>query len=251
VLSATSGIRLRLEDSELVEDNEIQNLKIHPRSLQAEVLDRLRDEIIQGVWKPGERLQERLLCERFGISRSPLREAYQVLAAEGLLDLLRNRGAVVSTPTLTDVLHHHTLLVALECLGIELACAAATEKELSAIRAKHEEESAAAAATDQSAAFRLNNELHRAVVLASHNQPLIDAHLVASRQIIRIQNVTGYLQPDMPVHEHDAFIEPLLRRSKAQAVKGLKLHLATVEQNLRERLAIMATEIGGAARLTA
>jgi len=53
------------------------------QSLQASVLERLRQEIIEGVWRPGVRLQERILCERFGISRSPLRETFQVLASEG------------------------------------------------------------------------------------------------------------------------------------------------------------------------
>src|SRR6185295_7799604 len=122
----------------------------------ARTLDRLRDEIISGVWKPGERLQERNLCERFGISRSPLREAYQVLAAEGLLELPRNRGAIVASPSLADVLQHHILLEALEAVAIELACDNASDAEITAIVAKHEEERSASAASD---AYRLNNEL--------------------------------------------------------------------------------------------
>ncbi len=233
------------------QDDDVEDFRIQPRSLQAEVLDRLRNEIVEGVWKPGERLQERLLCDRFGISRSPLREAYQVLATEGLLDLLRNRGAVVSMPSLAAVLDHHALMVALECLGIELACAAASDKELEDIRKKHEVESAAAANHDEAAAFRLNNDLHRSIVVASHNQPLMDAHLIEWRQLIRVQNATSDLQPDLPVHEHDAFIEPLLRRDKVKAVKGLKRHLAHVEANLRHRMATLEKEAQKALRQSA
>ncbi len=228
-----------------------EDYKIQTTSLQSEVLNRLRDEIIRGVWKPGDRLQEQLLTERYGVSRSPLREAYQVLATEGLLDLLRNRGAVVSTPTLADVLDNHHLLVVLETLGIELAAKQASDAELQAILARHEAESAAAAAGDEALAFQLNNELHRSIVVASHNRPLINAHLIVSRQIIRVQNVTGYPQPDLPVHEHDAFIEPLMKRKAKPAVEGLRRHLATVEANLRRRLETMAEESAKAARLTA
>src|SRR5882724_6011583 len=112
--------------------NQPRSFLIEHSSLQARALDRLRDEIINGVWKPGERLQERTLCQRFGISRSPLREAYQVLAAEGLLELARNRGAIVSSPSLSDVLQHHVLLEPLETLAIELACGAATDAEIAA-----------------------------------------------------------------------------------------------------------------------
>lgn len=228
-----------------------EDFKIQSTSLQEEVLNRLRDEIIRGVWKPGMRLQEQLLCERYGVSRSPLREAYQVLATEGLLDLLRNRGAVVSTPSLADVLDNHTLLVALECLGIELASAQASDAELKSIYKRHQAENTAAAAGDEAAAFQLNNELHRSIVVASHNRPLINAHLIASRQIIRVQNVTGYLHPDLPVHEHDAFIEPLMQRQAPAAVEGLRRHLATVEANLRRRLETMAEETAKTTRLSA
>lgn len=228
-----------------------EDFKIQTTSLQSEVLNRLRDEIIRGVWKPGDRLQEQLLTERYGVSRSPLREAYQVLATEGLLDLLRNRGAVVSTPTLADVLESHQLLVALETLGIELAAKQASDADLQAILARHEAENAAAAAGDEAQAFQLNNDLHRSIVVASHNRPLINAHLIVSRQIIRVQNVTGYLHPDLPVHEHDAFIEPLMKRKAKPAVEGLRRHLATVEANLRRRLETMAEESAQGARLTA
>ncbi len=219
-------------------DDTAEILKLQPHSLQAQVLDRLRDEIIRGVWRPGVRLQERALCERFGISRSPLREAYQVLAAEGLLELLRNRGAVVSAPSLPLVLQNYTLLRTLEVLAIELACDAATDADLQAIAATHDEEKRA---TDPAKAFELNNALHRMIVVASHNQPVIDAHHVVSRQIIRVQNVNGFPEPRvMPGDEHDTFIGPLLKRSKAGAVKGLKAHLTHVEDNLRQRLMTLA-----------
>ena len=186
-----------------------------------------------------------MLCERFGISRSPLREAYQVLAAEGLLDLLRNRGAVVSMPSLSEVLDNHTLLVTLECLGIELACDAATDDELAAIKGLHDSESDAATMGDGASAYSLNDDLHRAIVVASHNRPLIDAHLIVARQMIRVQNATRSLQPNFPAHEHDAFIEPLLGRAKRPAAAAMRRHLTTVEANLRQRLRILGEERNG------
>jgi DNA-binding GntR family transcriptional regulator len=212
--------------------------RIRPQTLQGEVLNRLRDEIISGVWKPGARLQERLLSERFGISRSPLREALQVLAAEGFLELHVNRGAVVSSPTLHDVLQNHRLLVALECLGIELACEIASDADLAAVARTHEQERAAAQSGDEDTAYRLNNELHRAIVLASHNAPLIEAHLIVWRRIIRMQNINELVDPDCgpPAAEHDAFVAPLLRRDRDAAVAGLRRHHLHVEDNLKERL---------------
>src|SRR5687767_13055158 len=102
-----------------------------PRSsLNTEVVARLRHEIVEGVWRPGTRLQERILTQRFGISRSPLREAYQVLAAEGLLEISPNRGAVVSAPSPRLILENYVLLSALEVLAIELAALHATDAQI-------------------------------------------------------------------------------------------------------------------------
>ncbi len=215
-------------------NEEALSFRIEHSSLQARALDRLRDEIVSGVWKPGERLQERTLCQRFGISRSPLREAYQVLAAEGLLELPRNRGAIVASPSLADVLQHHVLLETLETLAIELACDEATDSEIAAIVAKHQEERRAAKAD----AYRLNNELHRMIVVASHNRPVQDAHIVAQRRLIQVQNVNGFQEeePAPPAAEHERFIRALAKRSKAEAVRGLRAHLANVKKHLRSRL---------------
>jgi len=214
--------------------DESLNFRIQHSSLQERALEQLRDEIVQGVWKPGERLQERTLCQRFGISRSPLREAYQVLAAEGLLELPRNRGAIVASPSLPDVLEHAVLVEALESLAIELACEHATDAEIAAIAAKHKEELRAGRA----AAYRLNNELHRMIVMASHNRPVQEAHLVAQRRLIHVQNVNRFQEdePAPPAQEHDRFIGALVKRSRAEAVRGLKAHLANVKAHLQTRL---------------
>ncbi len=208
------------------------------------MLDRLRDEIVRGIWKPGERLQERLLCQRFGISRSPLREALQVLASEGLLDLLRNRGAVVSAPSHSDILQNFVFLEALETLAIGLACEEASDADIAAIVAKHEEEIAAEQARDRAAALRLNNTLHRMIVLASHNRPVIDAHLISQRKIIRVQNVRGYPLDEAPPPdaEHGAFVRALVKRSKAQATIRMKSHLAHVKDHLMAHLERAASE---------
>ena len=220
-------------------DTAEQSATVIPRqSLQASVLERLRQEIIEGVWKPGVRLQERILCERFGISRSPLRETFQVLASEGLLELLPNRGAVVSAPSLKDALDHFVLERTLETLAIALACVNASDPELAGIDALHQQHRKLATLKDKAAFVRCNNEVHRAIVCASGNVALIDAHLINSRQLIRIQNLRGFVEHSAleSWREHDAFMKPLLKRQKTKAVAELNRHFATVEDHLRARL---------------
>lgn len=73
--------------------------KIKQNTLHGEVAERVRDMIAQGALAPGSRVPEKQLCEQFGVSRTPLREALKVLAQEGLVTLLPNRGAVVTPLT--------------------------------------------------------------------------------------------------------------------------------------------------------
>src|ERR1039457_6401638 len=108
-----------------------------PRLLAAEVVERLRDMIIQGELAPGVKLNERVLCERLRTSRTPVREAIKYLASEGLVELLPNRGAIVTRITVTTVREMFVLLGALEPLAGELACVNASDADIAEIRALH------------------------------------------------------------------------------------------------------------------
>src|SRR5512146_1631536 len=90
---------------------------VEPRLLTAEVLERLRDLIIQGELAPGVKLNERVLCERLRTSRTPVREAIKYLASEGLVELLPNRGAIVAPLEPEKVKEIFTVLGALEALA--------------------------------------------------------------------------------------------------------------------------------------
>ncbi len=207
-------------------------------SLQTEAVSRLRSEIIEGELSPGTRLQERLLCDKYGISRSPLREAFQVLASESLIDILPNKGAIVTAPTPSLALQNLALLRALELLAIRLAAEHASDEQIALVAEADATMTQAAANGDMQAFFKANNDVHRRIVLASGNTPLADAHLVTSRQLIRIQNLDGPLEHMVSegVHEHHEIIVALKNHDADRAAALLGAHLATVEENLRARL---------------
>jgi len=215
-------------------------------SVQSEVTSRLRNQIVEGVLRPGTRLQERQLCAQFGISRSPLREAFQVLAAEKLVEISINKGAVVSAPTPEFTLQNFALLRALELLAVKLTCRGAEETQLDGIYQAEQEMTSHAGDNDLRGFFRANNEVHRQIVLAAGNAPLADAHLITSRQIIRVQNLDGPLEhvPSEGVGEHDEIINALKDRKEALALALFDAHLDTVEENLRRRLMEFAPDTG-------
>src|SRR5678810_1388782 len=106
-----------------------ESIPIIRRPLHEEASDRLRDLIVQGRLAAGARLNERLLTAQLGVSRTPLREAFKVLATEGLIELLPHRGAIVARLTVEDLDHMFPVLQAIEGLAGELACAKITATE--------------------------------------------------------------------------------------------------------------------------
>ncbi len=113
--------------------------RIQHRILYQEAANRIRELIEHGALVAGEKISEKQLCEKFGISRTPLREALKVLTSEGLVEILPNRGARVSRLTLSDVEHTYDVMGALEGLAGETACRHLTDEELAHVCDLHEQ----------------------------------------------------------------------------------------------------------------
>src|SRR6476620_3680188 len=96
--------------------------KVERMRLHDTVVGHLRNLIVEGALAPGVKLNERKLCETLGISRTPLREALKVLAAEGLIDISPNKGASVSQMSEAEIRETFELMSGLEAFSGELAC---------------------------------------------------------------------------------------------------------------------------------
>jgi len=208
------------------------------RSLQEEIVSRLREEIVEGIWQPGVRLQERVLCERYGVSRSPLREACQVIAAEGLLKLYPNRGAVVTRPTMTDAVENMEIIVALQSLAIKLACERSSDEHLAEIEQLHKKMQIHSERHEIVPFYELNNAIHKAIVRASGNSALVLMYEHVDRHIVRLQKLSGALEADpaLSMAEHNKFIKALLKRDAASAAKAMEAHMKTVTQEIKTRI---------------
>lgn len=99
-------------------------------SLHDELHQRLRQMIIDGAFEPGDKIPEKQLCTKFDVSRTPLREALKVLAAEGLVELTPNRGAMVATLTPEEFRDCHPIILALMNQCAELACKEISDDEI-------------------------------------------------------------------------------------------------------------------------
>jgi DNA-binding GntR family transcriptional regulator len=141
-------------------------------TLQQRVAERLRQLLTEGSIAPGDKLNERLLCERLGVSRTPLREAMRLLAAEGLLTLDPGRGATAPSLSPEEVGHTFDLIGELEGIAGEWAARHITDAELAELRALQFEMQAAFERRDLPAYYRINARVHECINAAARNPVL-------------------------------------------------------------------------------
>jgi len=198
------------------------------RPLHEEAADRLRDLIVQGRLVAGSRLNERLLPLQLGVSRTPLREALKVLATEGLVELLPNRGAIVSQMDPVRLAETLAVMGALEALAGELACLNATDAQINEVRALHYEMLAYHARGDLAGYFKFNQAIHLKIVKYSGNAVLFNAYRQMNGNVRRARYMANLSQErwDAAVREHDAILVALSARDVKRIKALLSDHLA-------------------------
>ncbi|RKR07629.1 GntR family transcriptional regulator [Kushneria sinocarnis] len=195
--------------------------------LVTRVTSYLREHIVMDRFQPGQRLTERGLAAELKVSRTPLREALKTLAAEGLVEILPNRGAVVADVSPADMQEKAYVLSVLEQAAAPLACNRATEQDIAELQALHYEMKAAFLRQDRQNYFRLNQSIHNRIVALSGNNSLVDMHGYISRQLYRVRYLSN--QSTEKWHnamvEHDAIMAALEARDSERLGKELRNHL--------------------------
>lgn len=135
-----------------------------PTSLTDELVVRLENGILEGVYPPGTRLRQDELCERFGVSRTPVREALRNLQARNLVVVVPNRGATVRIPSRKDAAEIYDVRAELEGYACGLTAASSTDQLLNELHAVHGrvERLAARVTRPGSAPPAVQLQLHRA-----------------------------------------------------------------------------------------
>ncbi|MEM6491916.1 MAG: GntR family transcriptional regulator [Pseudomonadota bacterium] len=208
------------------------------RALHDETADRLRALITDGELAPGEKIAEKELCERFQVSRTPLREALKVLASDGLVVLTPNRGAHVSRLTLADLAETFPVMGALEGLSGELACVRISAAETERIAGLHDAMVERYKAGDLQPYFQLNQQIHEAILAAAENPTLTAMHRGLAGRVRRARYVAN-MTPErwaQAVAEHEEMIVALRARDSARLGAVLRQHLANKFETVREAL---------------
>ncbi|CAN1488398.1 GntR Transcriptional regulators [Rhabdaerophilaceae bacterium] len=195
---------------------------ISRRYLHDEVAERLRALIISGELEPRARVNELDLAERFGISRTPLREAIKILAAEGLFELLPNRGARVAAIEDTEIDEMLEVIAGLEANAAKLAVKRISEGTIDALDALHQAMLDAWRRGNEADYFVQNRLIHEAMMAASGNATLASLYAGVSSRVQRFR-YTAHKTPEQwarAVGEHEDMMR-LLRARDGEALSRL------------------------------
>jgi DNA-binding GntR family transcriptional regulator len=199
-----------------------------PRAtLHEQVAQRLRQMLVENRIAPGAKLNERALSEALNVSRTPLREAIKMLAAEGLVELLPNRGAIAVALSETDVLNTFEVMAGLEAQSGALAAERVTDAELQEITAMHYEMLAAYTRRDLPAYYQLNAAIHSAINRAAKNPVLTATYqqVNARLQALRFRSNQDDTKWQAAMAEHDQMVAALTARDAAAMQRVLTQHL--------------------------
>jgi DNA-binding GntR family transcriptional regulator len=195
--------------------------------LHQQVAQQLRQMLVEGRVAPGAKLNERELCEHLRVSRTPLREAIKMLAAEGLVELLPNRGAVALQLSEADAGHTFEVMAQLEAMNGELAAQRATPAQIEEIRSLNDEMLAAHTHRDLPSYYTLNSRIHRAFNLAANNPVLTGLYdtINARVQALRYRTNQDEAKWQRAMVEHCRMVELLVARDGAGLRNLLSQHL--------------------------
>jgi DNA-binding GntR family transcriptional regulator len=213
------------------------------RSLHEDVVEVLREMILEGQLKPGERVIEPELCRKLNVSRTPMREALKVLAVERLVELQPSRGAVVTSIRIEEVVEHFEMLEVLDAAIGELAAARMTAAELGEIEALHRKIVEHHNAGRRAKYFDANQAIHAKLAAATHNTSLMATHLRFSRKITRVRYAANFSQTrwDESLAEHEEIMAALRRRDGTRLSALMREHMRATGRSV---VAVLERETG-------
>lgn len=192
----------------------------------AHVADHLRDLIVSGELKAGERINELAMTESMQVSRTPLREAFKILQVEGLVEIRPNRGAWVVKLSAQDVVDTMEVMIALEGFSIEAACQKVTDADLKELETLQADMETAYKNGDLMSYFALNQNIHQKIVDCARNPALSRIYRAESARVRRFR----YAGNEIPkrwaeaIEEHAQILSVLRKREAGLLRELLKSH---------------------------
>jgi DNA-binding GntR family transcriptional regulator len=211
---------------------------VAPGPISEALFRRIGQEIVRGERKPGERLLEEKLCEEYGCSRSPLREALRMLAAENLVTIEPRRGTRVAQLTTQDIADLFEVRVDIEALATRLAAERAGPEDIALLERLNEDMKRLAVSGDTSGYFDVNAQFHVAIAQASHNDYLTSlVRSAAERSVLTLfRTFTSPERVLQAAAKHDELIAALRAGDAELADRHMRAHIEASRDEAHEHI---------------
>jgi DNA-binding GntR family transcriptional regulator len=200
---------------------------INSESFYSQIADRIREMIRQGHLLKGQKVKESDLCEKLGVSRTPVREALRTLSSEGLINLIPQKGAFVSEPPIEKIKEMLDIMALLEGEAGRLATKRLTTIELSKLEAMHDELETHFANQNTEKYLQVNFRYHRLIQDLAGNETL--SNIIESLRdkvlLFRSKQLSLEGRFERSIIEHRALLLAFQRKKSNEVEKIMKVHL--------------------------
>ena len=208
-------------------------------SLRSKVFKALENDILEGIYKPGENLTEIKLSEQLGVSRTPIREAIRQLELEGLVKFVPNKGAVVLGITWEDIQDIYVIRTLIEGLAVRWATEKMTEKEMEALKESVELSEFYTYKNNMENLRKFDSTFHALIYEACKSRPL-NHMLTTFHHYVQKARAVSFAIPgraNEALEEHKAILQAMTSRDSASAEKLMIQHVQNAKDNLLSQLA--------------
>ncbi|AFS77231.1 transcriptional regulator, GntR family [Gottschalkia acidurici 9a] len=202
------------------------------------VFETLREAILSGKLKPGERVMEVQLAEKLGVSRTPVREAIRKLELEGLLVMIPRKGAYVADVSIKDVLNVLEIRASLEGLAASLAAERITDDEIKELKEKAKEFEQMSKENNKEGMIQKDTEFHNVLLNASRNDKLVNIVEGLGDQVQRFRVIyfTEYKNDENIKIEHSRIVDAISKRDSEKADEVAQEHIGNIGNYLLNQI---------------
>lgn len=217
------------------------------RPLHDQVLEEIERLIISGELRPGDNLKENVLAEKWGVSRAPIREACRVLQQAGLVDIIPNRGVIVRKVSFRDVLHLFDIRAALWRLAAREATQNVTHRHITYLEELIVQMEEVIERSDSDGYLDLNTEFHDAIVVLSHNRPLVrlQRDLFIQARLFRRDSLSRDVDMHQRNQDHRQLLDALRAGNVEEAGRISEAHVLQSKQRFIDSVGATIDPIDG------
>ncbi|MEF9917858.1 MAG: GntR family transcriptional regulator [Eubacterium sp.] len=204
------------------------------KPLREIVFETIRNAIVIGELKPGQRLMEVQLAEQLGVSRTPVRESIRKLELEGLVKMVPRKGAYVTPMSIDDLRDMMEIRRALEALSAELAAKNATVEDIEQLKKSNKGFEESALKNDESGIIEYDIKFHETIYKATHNEKLCQMinSLREQMQRIRVEYVHHIEDKTPLIGQHQIIIENIEKHQEEEASVSASNHIKITEKDM-------------------